>query len=178
MLRRENMRSAFIRSLAVLSLLAPFPAEAQSASGQGTAQQGGDFSSNLHPTEQQKVPAGVIIVKGAWSSASDSVTPLPEGWSLTNNVFNDTYFGITYTVPLNWAANHNAPPPSDAGFYKLAFIRPTPAFKGIHGSIAIFAQDMFFTQLSATNAQELVNYKKDNLQADYKMELQPSTTKI
>jgi hypothetical protein len=37
---------------------------------------------------------------------------------------------------------------------------------------------MFFTPLPATNALEMVNYKKDNLQADYKMELQPSDTTL
>lgn len=168
------MQLSSFHLVALFGLATSLLAGAQSA----PAQSGGDFSTNLHPTEAQKVPAGVVIVKGAWSSASDSVTPLPESWNATNNVFNDAYFGITYTLPLNWGSSHNGPPPSDTGFYKLAFIRPTPAFKGTHGSIAVFAQDMFFTPLPASNAQELVNYKKDNLQADYKMELQPSATRI
>lgn len=34
---------------------------------------GGDFSHEIHPPT--KVPDGVILVKGAWSSASDSTTP-------------------------------------------------------------------------------------------------------
>ena len=37
---------------------------------------------------------------------------------------------------------------------------------------------MFFTPLPATNALNLVNYTKDHLQADYKVELPPSQTKI
>jgi len=37
---------------------------------------------------------------------------------------------------------------------------------------------MFFTPLPATNALELINYTKDNLQADYKAELPPTEVKI
>jgi len=53
--------------------------------GQSASKNGGDFSSNTQPLT--KVPAGVILVKGAWSSASDSVTPVPEDGNVTNNVF-------------------------------------------------------------------------------------------
>jgi hypothetical protein len=173
------MQSAFIRSLAFLSLLLWLPAGAQNAPKQGPPPQGGDFSNNLHPAEKQKVPAAAIIVKGAWSSAGDSVTPLPEGSSVTNNVFNNPYFGISYALPVNWAQKHAGPPPSDTGLYRLALITPTEAYKGpSRASISITAEDMFFTPLPAANAHEMVNYKKDNLAADYKMELQPSQTKL
>jgi hypothetical protein len=61
----------------------------------------------------------------------------------------------------------------------LAQIRPADTFKGpARGSILITAEDMFFTPLPATNALELINYSKDHLQADYKLELSPSSTKI
>jgi hypothetical protein len=169
------MRFVVLLGFSVLLLTGPQVAAQKQAAQK---KNGGDFSTNVNPTEAQKVPEGVIIVKGAWYSASDAVTPVPEGWTVANNIFSDPYFGITYTLPLNWAGAHQAPPPSDTGFYRVAFIKPTPAYKGIHGSMAIFAQDMFFTQAPASNAQQLVNYKKDHLQADYKMELQPSATKI
>jgi hypothetical protein len=165
-----------MRSLAILSLLSSFHAAAQEA---GKGQSGGDFSTNIHPTEAQKVPEGVIIVKGAWSSTSDSSTPLPEGGAITNGVFNDPYFGMSYTLPTYWAQKHNGPPPSDSGYYVLALVTPTATYKGAaRGSILITAQDMFFTLAPATNALELINYSKDNLQADYKVELKPSETKI
>jgi len=162
----------YLRFLAIFALFISSLTWAQAAP------QGGDFSTNLHPTEQQKIPAGVIIVKGAWSSASDSVTPLPEGAGVTNNVFKSEYFGMSYALPANWARKHAGPPPSPSGLYKLALITPTPAFKGTHGNISITAEDMFFTPLPAANALEMVHYKRDNLQADYKMELQPSETKL
>jgi hypothetical protein len=133
----------------------------------------------LHPTEQQKVPAGVIIVKGAWSSASDATTPLPDGSSIASNVLTNAYFGMAYPLPLNWSQKHAGPPPSDTGLYRLGLITPTEAYKGpSRGSIAITAEDMFFTPMPANTALELVNYKKDHLPADYKMELQPSETRL
>ena len=118
-------------------------------------------------------------MKGAWSSASDSVTPVPEGGSVTNNVFRDPYFGMTYALPKDWIEKYKGPPPSESGRYVLAQISPADTFKGpARGSILITAHDMFFTPLPATNAVELVNYSKDNLQADYKVELPPTPTTI
>lgn len=147
------------------------------ASGQSASKNGGDFSSNTQPVT--KVPTGVILVKGAWSSASDSVTPVPEGSVVTNNVFRDAYFGMTYALPKDWIEKYKGPPPSESGRYVLAQISPGDTFKGsARGSILITADDMFFTTLPATNALELVNYSKDNLQADYKLELPPTPTTI
>jgi hypothetical protein len=40
------------------------------------------------------------------------------------------------------------------------------------------AQDMFFTPFPAANALELVNYSKNHLQADYKIELPPTPTRL
>jgi hypothetical protein len=145
--------------------------------GQNAPKNGGDFSNDTRPLT--KVPAGVILVKGAWSSASDSVTPVPEGGSVSNNIFRDQYFGMTYALPKDWTEKYKGPPPSDSGRYVLAQLRPADTFKGpARGSILITADDMFFTTLPAANAFELVNYSKDNLQADYKLELSPAPTKI
>jgi hypothetical protein len=138
---------------------------------------GGDFSNNTQPVT--KVPTGVILVKGASSSASDSVTPLPEDGNVTNGVFSDQYFGMSYTLPPNWDEKYTGPPPSDTGRYVLAHISPTTTFKGaVRGTILITAQDMFFTPLPATNALDLVNYSKRHLQADYKVEMPPTPTRI
>jgi hypothetical protein len=146
--------------------------------GQNSAQSGGDFSTNLHPTEKQKVPEGVIIVKGAWSSANDTVTPVPEGYKVANNVFTDEYFGMTYPLPKDWREKHNGPPPSETGSYMLSLIAPIDTYKGTRGSIAVMAQDMFFTQMPAANALELINFRKDTLPDYYKMEIKPTETTI
>ena len=119
------------------------------------------------------------MVKGAWSSASDSVTPLPEGGIVTDNIFRNQYFGLTYVLPKDWTEKYKGPPPSDSGRYVLAQIEPTDTYKGLtRGSILITAQDMFFSSLPVSNALELINYTKDNLQADYRVELPPTELKI
>jgi hypothetical protein len=148
-------------------LLAGTPCAAQSA---------GDSSTN---PQAIKVPTGVILVKGAWSSASDSVTPLPEGGTLANNVYSNQYFGLTYKLPADWTEKYSGPPPSDSGYYVLAQLRPADTFKGTsRGSILIAAQDMFFTLTPAKSALELTNYTKDHLNSDYKVEQPPTEVRI
>jgi hypothetical protein len=126
-----------------------------------------------------RVPTGVILVKGAWASASDSETPVPEGGNVTGNVFTDPYFGMTYPLPADWAEKYQGPPPSESGRYVLAELSPTSTFKGsARGSILVTAQDLFFIRAPAINSAELINYMKDNLQADYKVEVAPRRVKI
>jgi hypothetical protein len=138
---------------------------------------GGDFSDVVQPLN--KVPEGVLLVKGAWASASDSTTPVPEGGTITDNVYTNKYFGITYLFAANWAEKYEGPPPSDSGRYVLAQISPTETFKGpARGTILITAQDMFFSPLPANNALELVKFSHRHLQADYQVEMPPTPTKI
>ena len=171
------MHSRILRFSLALVLLWVVP----QARGQGaqppTPKNGGDFSDNVQP--ENKVPAGVILVKGAWSSASDSVTPLPEGGTVTNNVSSNSYFGMSYALPADWSEKYKGPPPSDSGRYVLAQISPAETFKGPdRGTVLITAQDLFFTPLPTANAAALINYSKDHLQADYKVEMPPTPTKI
>jgi Gram-negative bacterial TonB protein C-terminal len=161
------MRARFSRLLALLGLSISLLSRVQ-----GAPQSGGDFSNN---PEAKKLPTGVLLVKGAWSSASDSVTPLPEGGRVDKNVYTSAYFGLTYPLSPDWIERFSGPPPSDSGYYVLAQIRPADTFKGsARGSILLAAQDLFFTLTPAGNTLELVNFTKDKLNADYKVEL-PST---
>jgi len=138
---------------------------------------GGDFSNTTNPII--KVPKDTIIVKGAWSGASDSVTPVPEGNKFSNGVFSDPYFGMNYNIPVGWTKSFDGPPPSDSGRYVLAQIRlGDPEQQTSRGSILITADDLFFTPTPADNALQLVSYMKDHLQADYKQEEPPTPTKI
>jgi hypothetical protein len=169
------MQSAFSRLLilviAFLSLL---------SAAQNAPKSGGDFSTTtgLIPPEA-KVPAGVILIKGPWASASDSVTPDPEGGTVTGNIFRDQYFGMNYPLPKDWLEKYKGPPPSDTGRYVLLQLRPGDAFKGpARGTVLITAEDLFFTPLHVKNALQLVNYDTHHLQADYKLELAPTETKI
>lgn len=137
---------------------------------------GGDFSTNA---SGPKVPSDVILVKGAWSSASDSITPVPEGGSVLHDTYSNDYFGMNYALPADWTELYEGPPPSDSGRYVLAQLSPGPVFKGpSRGIILITAQDLFFTPQPAANALDLVKYSRDHLQSDYKVEIQPSTTKV
>ena len=170
------------RLLVVLALSVSLPTWSQTArppavGKSGVGRSGGDFSNSTTP--KTKVPAGVILVKGAWSSASDSVTPVPESGSVANNIFTDAYFGIAYPLPTGWIEKYKGPPPSEGGRYVLAQIRaPDTRNESSRGNILITAEDMFFTPLPAANALELVDYTKDNLQAGYKIELPPTQTTI
>src|SRR5579863_3322085 len=143
-IRRRTMRRRLFRSLVILAISASSLAWGQNSKPQTTPKNGGDFSSNVEPGN--KVPAGVILVKGAWASASDSVTPVPEGVDIQNNVLRDAYFGVTYSLPTDWEEKYKGPPPSESGRYVLAQLSPASTFKGAdRGTILVTAQDMFFT---------------------------------
>jgi len=165
------MPANFWRSLVVLALsMAPL------ARAQDAPPSGGDFANN---PQAKKLPTGVILVKGAWSSASDSVTPLPEGGRIAGHVYNNPYFHLAYVLSPDWTEKYSGPPPSDSGYYVLAQIRPADTFNGTsRGSILIAAQDLFFSLTPAGNALELINYNKENLNADYKIEQLPTEVRI
>jgi hypothetical protein len=161
--------------LAVFCLLST--AWAQSARPQNAPPANGeDFSLNL---QAQKLPSGVILIKGAWPSASDAVTPLPEGGAVNTDAYQNQYFGLSYSLPADWTEKYKGPPPSDSGYYVLAQLRPADTFKGpSRGTILIAAQDLFFSLTPSRNAMELVKYSKDNLRPDYKVERSPTEVTI
>ena len=171
------MSSRIATSALLFALSASLAAWGQNAAPQIPPSNGGDFSAAMQAIT--KVPEGVILVKGAWASASDSVIPLPEGASVTNNIFSDLYFGMTYALPADWTEKYKGPPPSENGRYVLAQLSTANTYKGpAHGSILITAEDMFFTPLPVSNALDLINYSQDHLQADYRVEMPPTQTTI
>ena len=110
-------------------------------------------------------------MKGAWASASDSVTPLPEGGSVAENAYTNKYFALTYVLPPGWTQKYYGPPPSDTGYYVLAQIRRGSTDQVTSGAtILIAAQDLFFTLRPAANAFESLTYAEKALQVDYKVE--------
>ncbi len=125
------------------------------------------------------MPKNVIVVKGAWSSEDDQSVPVPENATLTEGVFRDPYFGITYSLPRKWIEKYPGPPPSDSGRYVLAEISRPDSYNGeARGNILITAQDLFFSSTTASNAVEMVTYTKDHLQPDYKLEGESTKTVI
>src|SRR5260370_37654817 len=168
------MQTMFLRSVALLGLWGLSTSVATRA--QETPQSDVGFSSS---PVGKKLPTDVVLVKGAWSSASDSVTPLPEGGKVASDVYSNQYFGLTYTLPPDWTEKYSGPPPSDSGYYVLAQLRPADTFSGtIRGSVLIAAQDLFFSLIPASNTLELINFSKDSLNADYKVEQPPTPVRI
>jgi hypothetical protein len=104
----------------ILALSLSSPAWGQGVSQQSAHKSGGDSSRSV----LTRVPSGVILVKGAWSSASDSVTPVPEGGNVANDLFRDPYFAMTYALSRDWAEKYKGPPPSDSGRYVLTQAQP------------------------------------------------------
>ena len=151
----------------------------------GASTNGGDFSVITHPKPEEMVPKDTIIVKGAWSSASDSTTPLPEATALTNNVFTDEYFGITYSVPSGWLQKFTPPPlrkpalrASGANREWQLTVWPERQHKRRNqGSIMFTAQDMFFTPLPVANERQFVNYP-GTICRNITVELKPTQTTV
>ncbi len=137
----------------------------------------GDFA--VDNAQAQKIPKGVILVKGAVPSASDGSIPLPESGTVNETVYTNPYFGMTYGLPSDWRQKYAGPPPSDSGYYVLTQIEPSKALKGPNpGTILVSAQDLFFGYSSARTALEMVNFKKSRLNTDYKLERQPTEVNI
>ncbi len=137
----------------------------------------GDFA--IDNPDAAKVPKNVILVKGAVPSASDSSTALPETGTVTEKVYTNPYFGLTFAFPPDWYQKYAGPPPSDSAYYVLTQIEPGKAFKGAaRGTILISAQDLFFGYVPVKSAMELVNVKKSRLNTDYKVERQPVQVNI
>src|SRR5215470_14081420 len=84
----------------------------------------------LAPAQTDKVPAGTLLVKGAWSSASDSTTPVPEAGAVDRETYVNEYFGIRYPLSADWVEKYKGPPPSDSGYYVLAQIEPGEHYQG------------------------------------------------
>jgi len=117
------------------------------------------------------VPKGVILVKGAWWSTSDSVAPWPEMGKIRDNVYRNDYFGISWTLPKDWTQKYEGPPPSDTGRYVLANIVPSDSYTGAsRGSVLFTADDLFFAPFPITRGDKLVDYDEQNLQQFYKLE--------
>jgi len=103
----------------------------------------GNSDADFASAPPAKVPAGVILVKGAWSSASDAATPVPEGGIFSDQVYRSNYFQLTYPFAVGWKQKFAGPPPSDRGYYVLSEVEPHDEHIG---SVLIEAQDLFFTQ--------------------------------
>jgi hypothetical protein len=129
--------------------------------------------------QKAPLPTGVILIKGAEPSASDSVTPIPESGVVNRTVYQNDYFGLTYRLPADWVQQYPGPPPSDSANYVLAQLEPSSSWKGSDkGTILITAQDLFFAGSSAASALEVIQYSRDKLPSYYDVDRAPTELKI
>jgi|HubBroStandDraft_1064217.scaffolds.fasta_scaffold00034_18 hypothetical protein len=142
------------------------------SAAQANAPSGIDPARNTPP---DGLPSGVILVKGAWSGTSDSVTPLPEAGRVADGAYSNSYFGLRYILLPHWTEHYSGPPPSDSGYYVLAQIEPEVSRLG---HILVAAQDLFFSPTAANSALELMTYASGHLGADYKVERAPTEVRI
>ena len=125
------------------------------------------------------VPAGLILVKGAWSSAAGTLSSLPEDGMISNGRYDNAYFGLGYALGSNWTQRYQGPPPSDSGYYVLAQIEPKdPALDPALGHILIAAQDLFFSVAPVHSASEFIGYIQQHLGAEYRVERAPIKVRI
>jgi hypothetical protein len=132
------------------------------------------------PTDESgRLPANTIIVKGAWSSASDATTAVPESGQIDAGVYSNRYFGLTYKLPAAWDQRYEGPPPSESGYYVLERLEPPKSADGtLAAHMLIGAQDMFFSPTPAADALALANYSKDHLSKNFVVERAPTAVRI
>jgi hypothetical protein len=169
------MRSRSICPLLVVIFSVFLLACSQNAASQSSPQNADGVAIQPH---MKKLPSGVILVRGAWHSASDSTTPVPEGGRVSQGIFSNEYLGMSYVLPPGWTQKYEGPPPSNTGRYSLAQLMPGPTYKGSPASISIGAQDLFFTHLPANNALDFVDYIEGHLPTYYKLDLPSADIKI
>lgn len=149
------------------------------------------------------VPAGVILVKGAWPSAAGTAGALPEDGAVANGRYSNAYFGFEYAFGTDWTQRYDGPPPSASGYYVLAQLEPqspnggsgpapaggpgqtsgggpeqTPVASSGQGHVLIAAQDLFFTLTPARDAPGLIRYYQEHLSAEYRALRAPSRVRV
>lgn len=151
---------------------------ASGAIGAAAASPGGEDPPAPGVAAGGRVPEHTILVKGAWPSASDSATPLPEDGRWSGGSYRNDYFGLTLRFTARWQAGLEGPPPSDSGAYTLAQIVPAERFRAAKaGHLLITAQDIFFTATQANSPLELVNFTSEHLDRSlYRVEQAPRPT--
>src|SRR6185312_417955 len=164
-------------TLTMLALCASLRVVAQDSAAQNPSDQRGDFA--IENPLAKKLPTDVILVKGAVPGSSDPSIAVPEAGSISNNVYSNKYFSLSYSLPPGFVQKFTGPPPSDSGYYVLTQLEPTPQFEAAAaGSVLVSAQDLFFGLAPANSPLELINFRRDKLGPDFKIEKQPTEVKV
>lgn len=164
-------------TLTIFALCAGLRVFAQDSAPQNPSPQSGDFA--IENPLAKKLPTDVILVKGAVPGSDDPSIPVPESGRISKNVYSNNYFSLSYSLPPGFAQKFSGPPPSDTGYYVLTQLEPTPQFEpAAAGSVLVSAQDLFFGLVPANSPHELINFRRDKLGPDFKIERQPAEVKL
>jgi hypothetical protein len=118
------------------------------------------FSTSSPAVARILAVAALVLIACAAQSAVDTHYPEPENGAVTNGVFHDEYFGLSYPLPMGWVEDLKGPEPSAAGDYSLAALKPQA---GMSATIQISAQDNFFAANPADNATDFLERMKQHL---------------
>ncbi len=78
----------------------------------------------------------------AWrGSRAAAPVPNPDDGSVTQGIFTNTYFNLSYPLPSGWTEGTPGPAPSVSSYYVLTTLIPRGDFTA---TILVAAQDMFF----------------------------------
>lgn len=169
----KKIASVFV-SMMIASVVT---ALAQNNGSEKPAPRSGDFA--VENPFATKVPTDTILVRGAVASSTDPGTPVPEGGAISENTYNNKYFGLSYELPPGFFQKYSGPPPSDSGYYVLTQLEPRPEFEAAAaGSVQVSAQDLFFSLIPAGNPLALVEFRSKKLGPDFKIERQPVMVKL
>jgi hypothetical protein len=75
----------------------------------------------------------------------------PEDGKVTNAIYANDYFSLSYALPEGWSEGLAGPEPSNFAYYALRTLIPRDE---LDGTILIAAQDMFFADKPLSNAVE------------------------
>jgi hypothetical protein len=123
------------------------------------------------------LPKGVILVKGAVPSASDTATPVPEGGGIGGGGYRNPYFGLTYPIPAGWTEQPAGPPPTEAGGYVLTQFAAMDGER-VKAHALVTAQDLFFAPFEAAGAKEVVAKTRSQIAERYTFDKGPDQVTI
>ena len=124
------------------------------------------------------IPQNTIVLKGATSSASDAVTPVPEQGNVAAGRYRNAYFNLSYPIPAGWTEQPAGPPPSEAGAYTLGQFALIDPDQRVRAHVLITAQDFFFSLIDTDEAKELVAVMRHGLEPVYQLEGEPDQVTI
>jgi hypothetical protein len=84
-----------------------------------------------------------VAYLGSWLTHHIAVVPMPrpQDGAVTNGIYTNKYFHLSYPVPSGWMEQAAGPAPSRGGYYVLSTLVPSG---GPTGTVLIAAQDTFF----------------------------------